>query len=116
MKKNNQSYSWLDNDAYYNQYWSSSTLKTVSQPAYWVLDDKKEKYSLSFNIPGFGPEDVKVEVEDSVICFKIKGAEYNVSYPNFYSGEEELSVSVKNGVITFSLPVVKPKKREIKVS
>jgi len=107
--------------------------RPVYEPAMDMHADK-DKYVLELDIPGIGPDEVELSVEDQVLTLRTRGeaAEESgrmvfrefepVDYCRSFSlgkeiDVENISASVDNGVLTLTLPKVpaaQPRKIEVK--
>lgn len=117
MKENK--YSWFDYNVYngYFPQWKWTTTYGVSNlnAKFWELKDGK--YSVSYNVPGYGIDDVKVEQDSELgtVYFFLKEVKYELLLPENSDFDIDVEVTVDKGVLTFAIPERKSKRKVIKV-
>lgn len=121
MKQNK--YNWFDyhyedSNAYFPQWkWTTTYCGPNSGVAakFWELKDGK--YSVSYNVPGYGIDDVKVEQDSELgtVYFSLKEVKYELLLPENSDFDIDVEVTVDKGVLTFIIPERKSKRKVIKV-
>lgn len=88
---------------------------SVAAAKTWELKDGK--YSVSYNIPGYGIDDVKVEQDSELgtVYFILKGVKYELFLPENSDFDIDVEVTVDKGILTFVIPERQSKRRVIKV-
>jgi HSP20 family molecular chaperone IbpA len=105
----------------YNSLWNSylagySSIYTSTYPAvetsYWNLKDGK--YTTEFKVPGFGPEDVKVEqdMDLGAIYLTVDKKEYTLNLPDESDWDIDVLVTVNKGILKVECS---EKKKNVKV-
>jgi len=83
--------------------------------------NKDNDYSLIFQVPGLGKEDISVKIEDNKLIIEGENDEdYAIKIRKVYSlptgvKENKISAEVKNGILKIILPKEKSKAIEIKI-
>ena len=72
--------------------------------------------TIEFDVPGLSKKDINVKVEDTVLC--IEGDNEKRTFNKRYNIQEDwdvtkTSASVKDGVLTISIPKVEEKKAKV---
>jgi HSP20 family molecular chaperone IbpA len=78
-----------------------------------IIDDV---LTMSFDVPGLSKSDITIKVEDRVIT--LEGENDNRTFNKQYKLNEDWDInqadaSVKNGVLTLSIPKMKEKKKKV---
>lgn len=118
--KNNK-YNWFDyhyeddNDYFPRWKWTTTYGVSNSAPKTWELKDGK--YSVSYNVPGYGIDDIKVEQDSELgtVYFSLKEVKYELLLPENSDFDIDVEVTVDKGVLTFVIPERKSKRKIIKV-
>lgn len=119
--KNNK-YNWSDYNDYdvYFPQWKYITTTTTygtsnSGAKTWELKDGK--YSVSYNVPGYGVDDVKVEQDSElgIVHIALREVKYELFLPENSDFDIDVEVTVDKGVLTFVIPERKSKRKVIKV-
>ena len=120
--RNLESYNWptsLVLDSYFYPSYLRSFFDYEPLAAFKKSDDAKS-YTISFDLPGFKPDEIEALIENNVLSIDAqnKGRSYkeSVSLPKSLSAENP-SAELKDGVLTVNLTiqeVAQPKKIDIK--
>ena len=98
----------FSSDFLYNEYLSRSALKKGD-----------DAYTLQVTVPGCGPEDVDVFVEDRFLRVKSEKQRFERKYPIPKEVDaDRIAAAVKHGMLDVTLPIVvkdKPKSRKLDV-
>lgn len=119
MKENKYNYSWFDHNVsngYFPQWkWTTTYDVPNSNAKPWGLKDGK--YFVSYNVPGHGAEDIRVEQDSELgtVYFSLKETKYELFLPENSDFDIDVEVTVDKGVLTFVIPERKSKRKIIKV-
>ena len=77
------------------------------------IREKKDKYSIDIDLPGYSKENIKISVEDGYLT--VRRERYTGSCSrSFYVGEdvesEDIKASFKNGILNLEIPKKEEKK------
>jgi HSP20 family protein len=93
----------------------------------YTFERKEDGFKFELEIPGFGKDDVKVNIEDNYLKIDCKkeNKERNFAYDiSHLSEENEIDLSktvaeIENGILSLDIPIIKNKKKpkqiEVKV-
>lgn len=125
---------------FFRNFFALATEPQEQHPDYRLhvdLEDKGDHFELAADLPGFKPEEIKVDLEENVLTISAAHSEeHEVKEHNYVRRErrqgsysrsfdmegintEAISGSFENGVLTLSLPKVeepKPAKRSIQIN
>lgn len=118
---NKYKYNWFDYndyDVYFPQWKWTTTYgapNSVAADKTWELKDGK--YSVSYNVPGYGIDDIKVEQDSELgaVYFSLKETKYELLLPENSDFDVDVEVTVSKGVLTFVIPERKSKRKTITV-
>jgi HSP20 family molecular chaperone IbpA len=102
-------------DNFFPSFYNTKSLRreVFSIPTLPTFKKDGQNLTLSLEVPGYGPEDVDVEVKDGNLLVSYGKNSFSTTLPK-EGLVDELTATVKHGVLTVSIPAKETKQLETK--
>lgn len=92
---------------YYDKVFDWKNVFDTFEPYSWKSSDDSKSYIYTIDLPGYKPDQVKVDIESNIISIKAdsetRHCHYSISTPTGVDGDN-IDASLINGVLTLTIP------------